>query len=446
MEVVPVSRNPLESQLDGLTAALEALCAQRDEVTSALEWYSSFDSAAARQKAGQLQAKLRQITDNLADTTSELTTARQQTSTLEAKTKWGRDPRYWFSQERTRARTRLERHGRKLKELKTRRAELSEKADRTRRKLKKCQRAISRHESFDPAGANATLAALDADIPVREAERADLVDRKERLDRQLEGAVESLTELEHELKNASSRRSSLRSAVERCERDIAKAKRLDKALTDAYDGSERYQVHQESEDEFGDGSPRRVLGDRRRKLNEARKELSTLERRIPGIERNVAKAKERVATIVTRGTRDVRAIVIDGNNLCYAGEKFIGTAALRPLCVRLSKNYDVTVVFDNSIRRLLSGSDNEKNWLSEEDVRTRCPGATVHVVAARTQADETILATAVGPSVYVLSNDRFAEFRDKPPVREKRLLTHEILDKQVFVHDLDISLTFTPGP
>jgi hypothetical protein len=30
-------------------------------------------------------------------------------------------------------------------------------------------------------------------------------------------------------------------------------------------------------------------------------------------------------------------------------------------------------------------------------------------------------------------------------VRDKRLLTHEILNDQVLVHDLDISLTFAPG-
>ena len=44
----------------------------------------------------------------------------------------------------------------------------------------------------------------------------------------------------------------------------------------------------------------------------------------------------------------------------------------------------------------------------------------------------------------MLSNDRFSEYRDKPAVREKRLITHEILNGQILVHDLDISLPFGP--
>ena len=126
-------------------------------------------------------------------------------------------------------------------------------------------------------------------------------------------------------------------------------------------------------------------------------------------------------------------------------EKFIGIAALRPLCLILQESYDVTLVFDASIRRLLSGSDDENNWLTDDSLRRRFPGVTLHVVPARSQADETILAASVDPFVYVLSNDRFAEFRDKPAVRDKRLIAHEILNDRVLVHDLDISLTIAPG-
>jgi len=440
-----VSHNPLDAELAQMASELENLRARRREVTSGLDWYSTFDRAAAEQKVAKLRARRDEVSDQLSAATAEVDAAPQRAAALHAQTRWGRDPRNWFSNHRAQAKDQLAAHTRQVDQLKTHQAELQEDLDRTRRKLKKTKRTISRYDEFDPAAANAEVVALDADIPVREGEHDELAERKQRLDQLLEGAVESLTELQTELSRAKSKRGSLRSDADRYERDIEKAKKLDKALSDAWDGRGRYEVHQECEDAFGDSKPRRVMGDRRRKLDEARREISNLDRRIPSIERNAAKAEQRVATIVARGTREVVAIVIDGNNLCYVDKKFIGIAALRPLCLILQESYDVTLVFDASIRRLLSGSDDENNWLTDDSLRRRFPGVTLHVVPARSQADETILAASVDPFVYVLSNDRFAEFRDKPAVRDKRLIAHEILNDRVLVHDLDISLTIAPG-
>ena len=441
-----MSHNPLAAELEQVAAELESLRARRTDLGSSLDWYSSFDRAATEQRVKDLQNKRGKLEERLGDTTDALGQAKQRTSVLKSKTRWGQDPRRWLPNVRAKARRQFAAHKRKLADLEARRTELVDKLDKTDRKLTKATAVLAEYDGFDVAAATEELAALDAEIAVRQPEHEDLAVRKERLDQQLEGAVESLTELQTDLRRATSKRSSLRSDVDRYERDIKKAQKLDKALADAWDGRERYEVHKECEDEFNDGSPGRVLKNRRRKLNEARHELSSLERRIPGLERNVAKAEQRVATIVARGTRDIRTIVIDGNNLCYAEQKFIGSAALRPLCLHLREKYDVTLVFDNSIRRLLTGSSDEKHWITDADLRERFPGVTLHVVPARTQADETILAASVDPTVYVLSNDRFAEYRDKPAVREGRLITHEILNGQVLVHDLDVSVSITPGP
>jgi hypothetical protein len=179
-----------------------------------------------------------------------------------------------------------------------------------------------------------------------------------------------------------------------------------------------------------------VISDRRRTMSEARRESGHIDRQLTGVRRNVTKAQERVTKLATRGARVVRALVIDGSNVCYEGGTFIRLGALGPLCQQLSDSYNVTVVFDASIRRKLGGDD--------AALREALPGSKVHVVASRTLADETILAAAEDPFVYVLSNDRFAEYAEKPAVRDGRVLRHEILNGRILVHDLDVAASFGP--
>lgn len=439
-----MSHNPLTPELEKKAAELEGLRSKRAQVSSALDWHSTFDRAAAKKTGTKQQGRSDDIDERLTATRDQIAVATRQTTALRAKTEAGWDPRYWFSKERAEARSHLATHTRKLAELSTRQKELESKRDRLDNELKRTKRSIAKYDQFDEAAAKAELAALDADLAILQLEHDALADRKERLDRQLEGPVQGLTELQADLNRATADRSSLRSDAARLERDIKKANKLDKRLSAASDGRDRWEVHQECEDEFGDGSPRRVLGERRRTLNDARREISNLDRRITALERDVDKAEQRVSTIVARGTRDIRSIVIDGNNLCYQNGKFIGVAALRPLCLHLQEHYEVTLVFDASIRALLSGSADKNHWITDERLRERFPGATVHVVAASTQADEAILAAAGDPVVYVLSNDRFSDYRDKPAVRDKRLITHGILNGQILVHDLGISLPFGP--
>lgn len=159
-------------------------------------------------------------------------------------------------------------------------------------------------------------------------------------------------------------------------------------------------------------------------------------RGLESVRRNLAKAEHRVATTVARGTRNVQALVLDGSNFCYQGGTFIRLAALGPLCSHLAGIYDVTLVFDASIRRRLGG-------VTDQALREAFPGVTVHVVATKTKADETILMVAQDPLVYVLSNDRFAELGDMPVVNGGRLIRHEIINGRVLVADLDVAVPFT---
>ena len=437
-----LTHNPLALELEQKETELNALRKRRSRLASSLRWHSSFNRTAANENRARLADEGERVNNQLASTQADLAAAKKQTSELKHNTEAGWDPRYWFSKDRARAKERLQAHLQRLEGLETQQQALAGEHELSISDLDKTSRSIAKYDQFDQAAVEEELARVNGELSTRQLERDALAQRKERLDRQLKGPLENLHALRNDLEEATARRRSVESTSDQLERDIKKAEDLNWRLSAASDKHEKWEVHQECEDEFNEGRPSRVISDRRRKRSDARGELSSLDRRIPAIKRDVEKAQQRVDRIITRGVRDIRAIVIDGNNLCYQGSKFIGTAALRPLCRRLQEEYEVTLVFDASIRQLLSGRPAQDDRTGVGRLEQQFPNAKVHVVAASSQADETILAIAVDPVVYVLSNDRFSDYRDQAAVRDKRLITHEILGGQALIHDLGISVVY----
>jgi len=91
------------------------------------------------------------------------------------------------------------------------------------------------------------------------------------------------------------------------------------------------------------------------------------------------------------------------------------------------------VVFDASIRRALQSGDAEVRGVFGGNVK-------IHVVATSVKADATVLDLAGSDkTAFVISNDRFAEFWEKPAVKDGRLIRHEIVAGRVLIHDLGIS-------
>lgn len=56
--------------------------------------------------------------------------------------------------------------------------------------------------------------------------------------------------------------------------------------------------------------------------------------------------------------------------------------------------------------------------------------------------DEILLDSESDHNSYVTGNDRFVDFPEKPAVRERRLIRHEILNGKVLFHDLDLPHDF----
>lgn len=201
---------------------------------------------------------------------------------------------------------------------------------------------------------------------------------------------------------------------------IDKARKLDKKLSDNHEAYNRKLVHEECEREFGTGNPKKLILQK--------------ESEIASLERTLEKLSNRGKKLVRKVDRTIKKLILDGNNLCYDGNTFIGLEALNSLVPTLAKHYEIVLMFDASICDLLQ----RKESIIIESFKTK-----VHIVAPGIKADETILDLAGSePSSFIVSNDRFAEFGEKPVVKKERVIRHEICSGLIFIHDLNISEKF----
>lgn len=262
---------------------------------------------------------------------------------------------------------------------------------------------LRRHHAFEAVKHRAEVSAAAKQIGEVQAKIDVLRVQRDALDRQLSQPAAELA---------------------RCTQDRAKlegairtADDLDAKLCRAQNRYEKAKLHEECGRLFaGESKPHRVREAKQREL--------------AGVIRTQEKLKDRIRAIVERATREVSLVVIDGNNLCYQSQRFIGIHALRALVGALTGKYQVLVVFDGSARSRFQMNDRE--------IAAQLGGARVHVVATGQRADETLLDAAAASTSYVISNDRFRDFPEKAAVRGQRLLRHEVVNDWVYVHDLNV--------
>ena len=210
--------------------------------------------------------------------------------------------------------------------------------------------------------------------------------------------------------------------IEKVNSIIVQADTYDKRLSNARDSRERAIIHQECDRVLGNGKPNIVLKKNRELLKKYKRDLEKL--------------SQRAKKLSSQATREIDAIIIDGNNMAYESDSFIGLNALIPATAILRADYNIIVVFDSEIRSMLKMSGQSISEQFDAAVK-------IHIVATKQKADETILDLASEKlNYYVISNDRFADYFDKEAVKNKRILRHEIIDNSIFIHDLDLKTKF----
>ena len=268
---------------------------------------------------------------------------------------------------------------------------------------------LYRYKSTDITRLKAEGEQIRQDIARANEELRDIMIKKQQVD-------ELLAPILLEIK-------SIESSISQAESDINDAQGLYSRLEVESNRSVRHTIFEECRQKFGDSSPRRIIPQRQGKLEQLKRDL----------EKSCRRARE----VGNKSARNIKMIVIDGNNLCYdEDKKFIGLVAIEKLLPALSPRYSVYIVFDSGIHRLLK--------TDEAGLHKRLGShAKVHVVANNQKADETILDLAsMDPTTYVLSNDRFADYRDKSAVKCGRTITFEIIGGNIFVHDLQQRIAY----
>ncbi len=308
-----------------------------------------------------------------------------------------------------------------LNQLTTRRTDLKSNLNKKLESVLKLQAALEHHRTFDSLEAEATIRALELQLPLLKIQWMKVRAEQERvMSKLVSGCMKVLLlkeKLDDELSVPMSEFKKLEVRQSQLNQDIARAESFERELSSESNGYRRKQIHENCNSVFGESKPSRVVGAKRRELE--------------SVERNAKKLQGRMEEIARRATLIIKTLLLDGNNLCYQQKNFIGIGALKAIAKKLSEGYGVTIVFDASIRRLLQMRDQDISAHFGDRVN-------VHIVAAGIKADETLLDSASAPDAYVISNDRFEDFPEKPVVRERRLIRHEILNGNIYIHDLKI--------
>ena len=402
--------NPFVSQVVELSRTLTNAKSQYENLTSSLAWFEGF--------------KLNACSEQLATERGDLYKERQRMNVLKLlkkkqydilvqdkkQTDLGFDPRYWFSSERSEAKRKYKNSCVEYEKLLTDEVELKRTIEVLEKSISHLEDEIERFQAFDCASVKMDLQNVVDEIATLEAnvERASIL-KKEVYERQKE-LLKLLEQSERELSDVMHK--------------VCLAKQCDRDLSSANNSYERAMIHKESEKNFGDGSPTKAV--------------HRLQKRQSALENTIAKLVTRLTRIAELVSREIKTLIVDGNNLLYqGGDQFIGEAAVVALAAKiLTYNYSLILVFDAGVNSLLKKGLQELESLFAKEVAIR-------IVSSRMQADDVLLNAAdADPKTYVISNDKFRDYPDRKAVLEGRICEHIICNDVVQVPELGLIASF----
>lgn len=377
-----------------------------------LEWFEHFDHESNHTRLIQMQRDALVAREQLAEVEQSIETSRAELISAKSVAKAGLSPLHWFSSERRVAERKVSTLQERLAQFKSRQEDLVSRPDKSKREHLRLMVNSRRYKDFDSLQAKATITQLDNDVQ-RLQGVADEVRKASAHWEAVAGEVYRNWKATHDQLRA-------------VERDIIDAECFINQLGNAQSPFDKRIVHDECESRFGVGqrSPDRVLKDRQFQQRK--------------LEREEEKRKRRLRDSIRLLEKEIRNLVVDGNNLCYLNEaggkrRFIGPEVLKTLVPHLAATYGVTLVFDPGIRRELNMSDNA--------LQAMFPQARVLVMPPTLTADHSVLAAAeFDVKTYVISNDHYSDYPDMAAVREDRVLHAVVHRDSVQIPQLQILL------
>jgi len=400
--------NPFVVQYKGLKAEIAQIRARQQNWRQQLNWYAQFNAQDALAALTSLQSEIEVESLELTTHTMEENRLISRLANLQK----NGEPWYKFwSDRRTAEQAEMKDIEKKISTLRDQQKRIKDHIEALNDEASKNKAKTKLYREFDQLHHQAAIRAGDVQLPSLEAQLSALEPKMEKVARQISELVKVMSSLK-------TRRTELLL-------DIQTVTNLENDLSCAEDKREKAIIHDDCQKRFGDSRPAKVL---QKKSSEIMK-----------IERDIEKLQKRIVREVELSSRDLEQLVFDGNNLCYSGNgasTFIGLAAIVQAVDDLACTGSIIVVFDASIRNRLRISDAEIHAHFPEYVE-------VHVVATKEKADETVLTLARDPEVFVISNDRYADYPDQPAVRTGRIIRHEITQERVMIHELKVDRAYS---
>lgn len=396
--------NPYTKKYNHLKQILENKNIEKKELTNELEWYNTTDIS-------NLHFLLQGKEDDKNDTQLILTIVEKDMKELAIKLdkvkkqiKTFFNPLNWFDEKqkiylKTLAELKKELDA-KIKN-KILRVTFLSKIDET---INQYKQEIDKYKHFNIENIRDKIKNLDHEIVTLEKESKHIFNLKINVDMKLENIISQIKDFETNISTAKNQ--------------INAAKSFEQDLDSAENSYEKAMIHEKCEKLLGDGSPKKIIREHERILKKLEKDLE--------------KAKKRATEIGEKASREIYKIIIDGNNMCYEGNEFVGLNPLIQATSQLQESYQIIVVFDSAIRSQLKANDETINNKFDKNIK-------IHIVASKKLADETILDIASENNFcYIISNDRFGEYKDKEAVINNRIIRHEIVDGHIIIHDLNV--------
>lgn len=394
------------SRVNRIADQLKALQSARQDLEFAIESYNSFVPDLEKGKIERLGNTAADLTRKIADQDANrksLENRLRQTQSAKANPLL-----FWklFTAEQRQLRAVAGQLGRELFAAVTQLTNDQKALSKARADVGTARKRLSEHENFDLEKAENRRSSLELEI---ERIKADHV-----------VASAELARIETKIRPHTQEYDRLKSEAATLNADISAANRLDQKLDAAANGYERKLLHDECQAKFGTGKPREVIKDRTGQLRR--------------LENNIPKLERRIRDELQKLHRSIKHLLIDGNNVCYEGQSFIGLRGISALLMSLGDRYKTTVVFDASIRAMLKTD-------SQGIERALGPTVSTHVAPTKTAADEYLLKLAEkDENAFILSNDRYAEYHDYDAVKSGRLLRFLIADGKLMANDLDVTV------
>ena len=377
-----------------------------------LDWFERFELESNHTRLAQVQRETLAAREQLARVEQSIKACRAELNSAKGVAEAGWSPLHWFSTERRVAERQVSTLQKRLSQFKSQQEGLVSGLGESQREELRLNANSQRYQGFDSLQANATITQLEHDVQ-RLQGVADEVRKASAHWEAVAGEVYRNWKTTHDQLRAT-------------EQDIIDAECFINQLDNAQSSFDKKMVHDDCEDRFGAGqrSPDRVLKDRQFHQRKLKREEEKRMRRL----RDTIRLLE----------NEIRALVIDGNNLCYLNEaggkrRFIGLAVLKALVPHLAATYGVTLVFDPGIRCQLDMSDNA--------LQAMFPQVRVLVMPPTLTADHPVLAAAeFDVGTYVISNDHYSDYPDMAAVREDRVLHAVIHRDSVQIPQLQVLL------